>query len=1049
MTRPGSSRGSLQTRRWRGNSGFTLIELLIAIVLLGGITGAIAAALMTSLAASDSTTKNTARSNDAQIISAFLVRDAQAAGGENPLFGATDTSLGVSKSNYGCGSGTVVVSFKWIDRGGASPVTKVVTYFLVGTGLLRQSCVNSGAPTQTTLANNVSNVSVACDPDASCVSPTKNLEKSVALTITETPTTASASPFTFTLNASLRPDDKSAPQLGANAPAVPLLALGSGTNESCKPALQIGGNAQLTVTGSVVLNSANTTCPEMTVSGNFAQYQASLTQAYGSGTCSQNGTSACPPLTSYATQFADPLAGSAAGCAGNNSANPSADNSGNYLTNTTLPNGLPGLLFPQDLALTNGAPITFDPSPGGIAVYVFCKNVSFSQLNVNAQGVVLYAPNGTFTVGANSTVTVLGVVAKYVVVQSNFTTVTVGPLAITNTSPLPAASVGSAYSLTLNPAGGTPPYNSWSVSSGALPHGLTLGPTGNISGTPDTAGTYNFQVTVRDSSSPVGSASKNFTLVVNPATTTTTVVLSANPSVTGQQVTYTATVTPSGTGSPSGYVEFFDGVTPIAACGGATGRPLTGATATCALTYNSVGTHTITARYLGNSNYNASAVSPSLTHTVNKASGSTSVASSGSPSAPGQAVTYTATVFVTAPGGGAPAGNVEFFDNGTAIATCGGATGQPLGGSTATCTVTYSSVGSHTIKAQYLGDANYASSTSANISQVVNRPSATTVTVNPPSLVSGQTATLSATVTGTGTPTGTVTFSTTINGRNTTLCTGTLSFGQTTCTTTLLTPGGGSPYAVTGSYSGDATFPTSSGTATATVGKASTSVAVVSSLNPSVTGQSVTYTATLTVTAPGSGNPVGNIEFFDGGAAIATCGGSGRSATEWQHGYLFGVPWQHWLPHHYRAVPRRRELQRVRSVAQHHPDGEQSVNVGRRRFLAESIGYRSVGDLHGDPHGHGAWFWEPGRQHRVLRRRSRHRHVRGSGRSATEWQHGYLFGVPWQHWLPHHYRAVPRRRELQRVRSVAQHHPGSEQRQCRWSHLPECAGRRRIGDGCV
>ncbi len=201
----------------------------------------------------------------------------------------------------------------------------------------------------------------------------------------------------------------------------------------------------------------------------------------------------------------------------------------------------------------------------------------------------------------------------------------------------------------------------------------------------------------------------------------------------GQSVTYTATVAVSapGAGTPTGNVEFFDGATPIATCGGAAGNALSGTTATCSLTYATVSSHTITAQYLGSTNFNASTASASLTQTVNKASTTATVVSSSNPSVVGQSVTYTATVAVSAPGAGTPTGNVEFFDGATPIATCGGAAGNALSGTTATCSLTYATVSSHTITAQYLGSTNFnASTASASLTQTVNKASTTTTVVS-------------------------------------------------------------------------------------------------------------------------------------------------------------------------------------------------------------------------------------------------------------------------------------------------------------------------------
>ncbi len=64
----------------------------------------------------------------------------------------------------------------------------------------------------------------------------------------------------------------------------------------------------------------------------------------------------------------------------------------------------------------------------------------------------------------------------------------------------PLGEAGCAYSAPLSVTGGTPPYQNWTVSSGALPAGLTLNAaTGVISGTPVDAGTFNFSVTAQDS----------------------------------------------------------------------------------------------------------------------------------------------------------------------------------------------------------------------------------------------------------------------------------------------------------------------------------------------------------------------------------------------------------------------------------------------------------------------------------------------------------------------------------------------------------------------
>lgn len=65
------------------------------------------------------------------------------------------------------------------------------------------------------------------------------------------------------------------------------------------------------------------------------------------------------------------------------------------------------------------------------------------------------------------------------------------------TQSLPDATVGVPYSATFTAGGGNGAYM-WSVISGALPSGLSMDVNGNITGTPDTAGTFTFTVQVVD-----------------------------------------------------------------------------------------------------------------------------------------------------------------------------------------------------------------------------------------------------------------------------------------------------------------------------------------------------------------------------------------------------------------------------------------------------------------------------------------------------------------------------------------------------------------------
>jgi hypothetical protein len=196
---------------------------------------------------------------------------------------------------------------------------------------------------------------------------------------------------------------------------------------------------------------------------------------------------------------------------------------------------------------------------------------------------------------------------------------------------------------------------------------------------------------------------------VNRDDTTTTVASSANPSVFGQPVTFTATVTanPPGSGTPSGTATFFDGGAMFAT------RVLVAGQATATNASLSVGTHLITVAYGGDGNFNSSTSAP-FTQTVLRAATSTTVTSSVNPSTFGQAVTFTATVSVVPPGAGSPTGTVTFKDGAFVLGSA------PLSATFhAAFTTAALQVGSHSITATYGGDGNFLPSTSAPLIQSV------------------------------------------------------------------------------------------------------------------------------------------------------------------------------------------------------------------------------------------------------------------------------------------------------------------------------------------
>ncbi|MGD1025271.1 MAG: Ig-like domain repeat protein [Candidatus Sulfotelmatobacter sp.] len=276
--------------------------------------------------------------------------------------------------------------------------------------------------------------------------------------------------------------------------------------------------------------------------------------------------------------------------------------------------------------------------------------------------------------------------------------------------------------------------------------------------------------------------------------------------------------------------------------GGGTNNISTGGTISASV----AGTYTITVTALDNA---GNQTSSSLMYTVAPLS-TTTLISSLNPSPYGKSITFTATVSSSS---GTPTGTVEFLNGTTVLKTV------PLKSGSAKYITAQLPQGSNSMTAIYSGDSHNSASTSLILIQIVQAPTTITLgsSLNPS--IYYQTVTFTAIVSSTiGAPQDgeLVTF----KQGSTVLGTGALSSGTATFSTLALPEGDDR---ITAVYGGDEYFLCSqSETLGQVVAAASTTTVLISSQNPSSSGQPVTFTATVT---PQFGGTVpGNVTFMDG-----------------------------------------------------------------------------------------------------------------------------------------------------------------------------------------
>jgi len=187
----------------------------------------------------------------------------------------------------------------------------------------------------------------------------------------------------------------------------------------------------------------------------------------------------------------------------------------------------------------------------------------------------------------------------------------------------------------------------------------------------------------------IPSQSSTVPLTGTADTATVTLFSAPNPATVGTVVTFSASVVGVSGVAPTGQVIFRDGTTVLGTSAIAAG------TATMTIGDLAVGTHSITATYVGDSNYAASTSMP-LVQTISKMKATISLTSSVNPAVYGNMISITATVTKGA------TGTVVFMDGDNNIGSS-----VVSGDGSAAISTTGLAAGLHTIIAIYSGDQNF------------------------------------------------------------------------------------------------------------------------------------------------------------------------------------------------------------------------------------------------------------------------------------------------------------------------------------------------------
>lgn len=181
-----------------------------------------------------------------------------------------------------------------------------------------------------------------------------------------------------------------------------------------------------------------------------------------------------------------------------------------FVTTSPLPNASSCAHYTTTLVSTGGqAPYTYTITSGALP-----RPLTMSSAGV-ISGSAFHDGSYSFTVQSTDSFSPAHTASRTFVLNVLPCAGTVQPLVLSTSSVIPGTTTCSATSLQLTATGGIAPYTFAVAGGSSLPAGVTLTSGGLLSGTPMTAASYTFSLTVTDSNSPTTTTTKAFTYAVS------------------------------------------------------------------------------------------------------------------------------------------------------------------------------------------------------------------------------------------------------------------------------------------------------------------------------------------------------------------------------------------------------------------------------------------------------------------------------------------------------------------------------------------------------